>query len=76
MKYVKCDHCQETFNPANDGGLSVTLGTLYGTQVLDFCPKHGKQLLRSLDRFTNGIILAKKKEEDEDVMINEEEVKS
>lgn len=71
MKYVKCDHCHETFHPGEDGGLSVTLGTVYGTQVLDFCPKHGKQLLRSLDKYTNGIILARN-EEEEDIISKEE----
>ena len=51
MRVLKCDKCKGEFNIAEDGALSVTLQDIAGGVVIDLCPRHGKMLVGSLEKF-------------------------
>lgn len=61
---VKCDKCSEEFSLKDDGSLQLTIQDIGGGVVLHFCPKHGKQLLSSLEKYV-GAPLVQKPEQQE-----------
>jgi len=66
MRVLKCDKCKGEFNIAEDGALSVTLQDIAGGVVIDLCPRHGKLLFDSLEKFLGEGVLRRKPDENDE----------